>query len=188
MEEAIRAKIFNIEKRQSQVSIRMSSFPIKEFDQNKINLSKVQHIIGISSCKGGVGKSTIAVNIACTLANRGLKVGILDADIYGPSLPFQLAPIDKTVRTTEENAKHIYPLRAALVPNLSMISFGHVNPNAGVPGAVSFALYLTQVLYFTRIFIGGSLCGVNARPNRHKSANSASIVYKMGRAGLFGIR
>ena len=51
------------------------------------NLSKIKRIIAIASGKGGVGKSTTACNLALTLRAEGLKVGILDADIYGPSMP-----------------------------------------------------------------------------------------------------
>lgn len=50
-------------------------------------IAKVKHIIGIASGKGGVGKSTVAVNLACALARMGYKVGLADADVYGPSVP-----------------------------------------------------------------------------------------------------
>src|SRR5438093_11898833 len=54
----------------------------------------VKHVIAVGSGKGGVGKSTIAVNLAASLQLSGAKVGLLDADIYGPSVPGMLGMAD----------------------------------------------------------------------------------------------
>ncbi|MCZ6780777.1 MAG: Mrp/NBP35 family ATP-binding protein [Nitrospirae bacterium] len=53
-------------------------------------LPQVQHVVAVSSGKGGVGKSSVAVNLAVALAASGAKVGLLDADIYGPNVPMML--------------------------------------------------------------------------------------------------
>ncbi|KAG2497962.1 hypothetical protein HYH03_004223 [Edaphochlamys debaryana] len=63
--------------------------PVQQPQQlKKLGLAEVKHIVAITSAKGGVGKSTTAVNVAVAMATRlGLRVGLLDADVHGPSLP-----------------------------------------------------------------------------------------------------
>ena len=56
-----------------------------------VGLDKVRHVLAVASGKGGVGKTTIAVNVALALARKGNRVGLLDADVYGPSIPIMLA-------------------------------------------------------------------------------------------------
>jgi ATP-binding protein involved in chromosome partitioning len=73
----------------ARVEITVSAEVPKGAARNEV-LPNVRHIIGIGSGKGGVGKSTVTVNLACVLAARGARVGLLDADIYGPSIPMMM--------------------------------------------------------------------------------------------------
>jgi len=86
-------------------------------------LPNITHIIAVGSGKGGVGKTTIAVNLALALTNQGLKVGLLDADIYGPNVPLMMASNDQP-RVSEDGSR--------IIPNtaygVKMISVGLLNP------------------------------------------------------------
>ncbi|AKD37816.1 antiporter inner membrane protein [Pasteurella multocida subsp. multocida OH4807] len=70
----------------------------------------VKNIIAVTSGKGGVGKSTVSVNLAIALQKQGARVGILDADIYGPSIPHMLGVADQ--RPTSPDNKHITPIQS----------------------------------------------------------------------------
>ena len=89
--------------------------------ESQVRLASVQHVIAVGAGKGGVGKSTVAVNLALALAHDGLRVGLLDADIYGPSLPILLGIEDGRERVRMSPEKYILPLEAHGLP---MISFG----------------------------------------------------------------
>lgn len=85
----------------------------------KRDIPGVKKIIAVSSGKGGVGKSTVSVNLALSLRNAGKKVGLLDADIYGPSVPMLLGERDAKPLATDD--KKIAPIEAH---GLKFISFG----------------------------------------------------------------
>jgi len=73
-------------------------------------LPGVKNIVAVASGKGGVGKSTVAVNLALAWAAQGARVGVLDADIYGPSQPLMLGLTGQ--RPSAPDGKHIKPLSA----------------------------------------------------------------------------
>ncbi|MEZ5499304.1 MAG: iron-sulfur cluster carrier protein ApbC [Steroidobacteraceae bacterium] len=78
----------------------------------------ISNIIAVASAKGGVGKSTVAVNLAIALARDGARVGLLDADIYGPSQPLMLGLQGE--RPSSDDGKMIEPLRAHGVAAMSI--------------------------------------------------------------------
>jgi len=84
-------------------------------------LGKVKNIIAVASGKGGVGKSTVASNLAIALAKTGAKVGLLDADIYGPSLPIMFGLNGERPGAKEENGKtKILPIEKYGIKMLSI--------------------------------------------------------------------
>lgn len=84
-------------------------------------LPGVKNIIGVSSGKGGVGKSTVAANLAVALAAKGYKVGLLDADIFGPSMPKMFGVEDEPIyMVNEEGRDWIEPIKKYGVKMLSI--------------------------------------------------------------------
>ncbi|HEX9938982.1 MAG TPA: Mrp/NBP35 family ATP-binding protein [Longimicrobium sp.] len=83
-------------------------------------LSNVRHIVAVSSGKGGVGKSTVAVNLAVALAQSGQRVGVLDADVYGPNIPTMFGERRRPEVLGEKGAEKIAPLEAHGVKIMSL--------------------------------------------------------------------
>lgn len=110
---------------------------------NPFGLSKVKHIIAVSSCKGGVGKSTVAALMAQEFGRRGFKTGLLDTDVYGPSLPslFHLS----NVPISADEFKQIRPVEQ---DGLKLMSFGFLLGDApAVLRGPIVTRYIQQLLY-----------------------------------------
>ncbi len=90
---------------------------------------RIQNVILVSSGKGGVGKSTTTVNLALALQKLGLKVGVLDADIYGPSIPTMLG---NAGRTPMIEAEQFVPIEAY---GMAVLSIGHLTGDNNTPVA-----------------------------------------------------
>ena len=102
-------------------------------------LENVGACIAVSSCKGGVGKSTVAVHLAYALAARGARVGLLDADIHGPSLPTLVTPTDTRMRASpphDAGEEHAHMVEPVSHRGVVLQSYGWVDEGAA-PGAGS---------------------------------------------------
>src|SRR5213083_1908891 len=84
---------------------------------DKVSIPGVRNIIAVSSGKGGVGKSTVAVNLAVSLARDGARVGLMDADVYGPNVPIMLGVSDAR---PEVDGNKLIPVEAYGVRLMSM--------------------------------------------------------------------
>ena len=123
-------------------SAEMTQKAVEEVDPNNPPIAKaapqqrdvpkhprIQNVILVSSGKGGVGKSTTTVNLALALQALGLKVGVLDADIYGPSIPTMLGNAGRTPMIESEN---FVPLEAY---GMAVLSIGHLTGDNNTPVA-----------------------------------------------------
>jgi ATP-binding protein involved in chromosome partitioning len=129
IENACRNAILHFVSKEAVININMTS---RVTTQKNTGVPGVKNIIAVASGKGGVGKSTVAVNLALALAKTGAKVGMIDADIYGPSIPIMFGLEGARPMATQENGKtRIEPIEKYGIKLLSIGFF--TDPNQPVP-------------------------------------------------------
>ena len=130
LENACRNAIAHFVSNDIEVDINMTS---KVLAPKNSQLPNIKHIVLVSSGKGGVGKSTVASNLALALSMQGAKTGLLDADIYGPSLPIMFGLEDAKPQGTNgaDGKSKILPIEKF---GLKLLSIGFfTDPNQPVP-------------------------------------------------------
>jgi Mrp family chromosome partitioning ATPase len=111
-------------------------------------LKDVKNVIAVYSCKGGVGKSTVSVNLAFSLLNQGKKVGIFDADLYGPSLPTMISPENAFLYQSPDDPNQIMPVEFSGIKAMSY-GFAANNKTAVLRGPMASSL-VAQLIGQTR--------------------------------------
>lgn len=129
IENACRNAIGHFISKEIEVTVNMTS---RVTSQKNTGVPGVKNIIAVASGKGGVGKSTVSVNLALALSKTGAKVGLIDADIYGPSIPIMFGLENQRPKATQENGKtRIEPIEKYGIKLLSIGFF--TDPNQPVP-------------------------------------------------------
>ena len=130
LENACRNAILHFVSKEAEISINMTSRVTSRMEPG---LKDIKNIIVVASGKGGVGKSTVAVNLAIGLAKKGAKVGLIDADIYGPSIPIMLGLESARPHSSQnsEGKTRIEPIEKYGIKLLSIGFF--TDPNQPVP-------------------------------------------------------
>ncbi|MFW9866422.1 MAG: Mrp/NBP35 family ATP-binding protein [Candidatus Thorarchaeota archaeon] len=110
--------------------INLKEMMMDEREQSiKKNMEKIKHKIVIISGKGGVGKTTVAVNLAMSLASIGLRVGILDVDITGPNVLKMLGVDSELKPRVDADAKKFYPINGPLNLKVMSMAFLTLTPD-----------------------------------------------------------
>lgn len=130
LENACRNAILHFVSKEAEIVINMTS---RVTSRQEPGLSGIKNIIVVASGKGGVGKSTLAVNLALGLAKKGAKVGLIDADIYGPSIPIMFGVEGERPHASQNEAgkTRIEPIEKYGIKLLSIGFF--TDPNQPVP-------------------------------------------------------
>lgn len=130
LENACRNAVLHFVSKDAELSINMTS---RVTSRQEPGLTGIKNIIVVASGKGGVGKSTVAVNLALGLAKKGAKVGLIDADIYGPSIPIMFGVEGERPKASQnaEGKTRIEPIEKYGIKLLSIGFF--TDPNQPVP-------------------------------------------------------
>tara|TARA_A100001015_G_C15032350_1_gene734029 strand:+ start:1204 stop:2553 length:1350 start_codon:yes stop_codon:yes gene_type:complete len=121
----IEEKIFEL-KWVKEIEIKLRVIPTST-TKRTAGLENISQIIAVSSCKGGVGKSTIAMNIATAYKLNGARVGLFDADIHGPSLPTLITPTEMSEPKDETT------IPTFINNGIKLMSYGYIQENASQP-------------------------------------------------------
>jgi ATP-binding protein involved in chromosome partitioning len=130
LENACRNAILHFVSKEAEISINMTSRVTSRMEPG---LKDIKNIIVVASGKGGVGKSTVAVNLALGLALKGAKVGLIDADIYGPSIPIMFG-VEGARPHSSQNAEGKTRIEPIEKYGIKLLSIGFfTDPNQPVP-------------------------------------------------------